>query len=157
MKKILSRKIACFVFIMFMMIVVSSCRFGSDPYGAVESGDFVYATKGVHGEKDDIAIIGLSEQGKKKEVLVFPNMIDGHRVVQFGSTFVLKSSGGIIIENAKKVYFCNLFIDYDFVKAWFEYDDDIVDVFIGGSGVNQHKDFGEFMCENATNFVDEYL
>lgn len=156
------KKIKIIFFLGLMIIIefmISACHFNNDPFNSVESGDFIYATNisCFNGKEDEVAIIGLSEQGKKKEIIVFPNMIDGHRVVAFGAKFGYENTGPIIIENAKKVYFCNLFIEYNNVKTYFEYKTNNIEIFIGGSGTKQHKPFGEFLDENSVNYVDEYL
>lgn len=92
-----------------MFNLVVSCKLNNDSFKSIEIGDFICATNitTFDGENDDVAIIGLSEEGKQKEVLIFPNMLDGHKVVKIGAQYVLKSSGPIESEMAKKVYFCN--------------------------------------------------
>lgn len=160
MKKILSRKIICFVFIMFMMIVVSSCHFNNDPYDSVESGDFIYAanTFCFNGKEGEVAIIGLSEQGKEKEVLVFPNMIDGYRVIAYGAKFGYRDTGPIVIEKAKKVYFCNLLIDYDCVKTVFKFNSFVLDeIYIGGVGKNSQMTYYDFIKKDISIYVDSFI
>ncbi len=107
MKKLIKKIISCLLLILGLYCI-SCCQLNSDPYDSVVYGDFIYSTyyKGFNGEEGDISIIGLSEEGKKKETIVFPNYLDGHRVVAFGATFALLDSGPIEITNAKKIYFC---------------------------------------------------
>lgn len=157
MKKKVFLKFNGFIVLVLLSLCMASCKFKTDPYGAVDSGDFIYATDGFRGDDEGwISIIGLSEQGKQKEVLVFPNMIDGHPVIQYGAQFVLKGSEPIEIENAKKVYFCNLFNDYDYVRTTFRYNRN-VEIFIGGSGTKQQNDFSEYMDKYVVHYVDGYL
>lgn len=146
--------------ILFLIIVMmtSSCRFNPDPFDTVVYGDFIYSkyTKGFNGEEGDISIIGLSEEGKKKEVLVFPNYLDGHRVVAFGNRMALKYTDPIEITNAKKIYFCNLFMNtWDFCISTFKYDESKhYEIFIGGAGRNSKSTVHDLFDYNATNYID---
>lgn len=40
----------------------------------------------------EITIIGLSDEGKQKDTLIFPVILDGFKVTQIGSTFGLKDN-----------------------------------------------------------------
>jgi hypothetical protein len=130
----------------------------SDPYDSVISGDFIYASN-IHrfsGEEGDIAIIGLSEEGKKKETLVFPNYLDGHRVVAFGAEFVLNYSGPIEITNAKKMYFCNPLFEegYHFLTS-FKYDpNNHYEIYIGGASYGYTSYLHDFVPENSVVYID---
>ena len=92
--------------LLLIFILLSSLRVGCknfDPFKPVISGDFTYTDQNC--KEGHRRIIGLSEQGKTKEVLVFPTRIDGFIVDGLGSTFALgKTSGEITITNAKKIY-----------------------------------------------------
>ena len=74
-----------------------------DKFNSVVSGDFVYTI--MFTDKGHCRIIGLSEEGNKKEVLVFPSMLDGYIVDGLGARYWKKSSKEIAITNAKKLYF----------------------------------------------------
>ena len=74
-----------------------------DKFNSVVSGDFVYTI--MFTDKGHCRIIGLSEEGNKKEVLVFPSMLDGYIVDGLGARYWKKSSKEITITNAKKLYF----------------------------------------------------
>jgi hypothetical protein len=76
-----------------------------DPYDSVISGDFVYTQWDM--SEGEIAIIGLSDEGKEKDTLIFPSILDGFRVTQIGSKFGLKDTGVLEIEIATKIYFTN--------------------------------------------------
>lgn len=56
--------------------VFAGCNF--DPWKSVTIGDFIYSTnqKSDSGDGCDYAIIGLSEEVKKKDTLVFPSFIE---------------------------------------------------------------------------------
>ena len=91
-----------FMSLMFIMFL-SGCK-NFDPFQSVISGDFMYTHR--DSEEGHCRIIGLSEEGKKKETIVFPSVIDGYIVDGVGASWAYgKSSGEIIITNAKKIYF----------------------------------------------------
>ena len=152
------RKVLNVIILLFVVLIISSCRFNPDPFDTVVYGDFIYSkyTKGFNGEEGDISIIGLSEEGKKKEVLVFPNYLDGHRVVAFGNELGLKPTDPIEITNAKKIYFCNLFMDtWDFCLTHFEYDKSKrYELFIGGADYNNLDSLHDIFEYNATHYLD---
>lgn len=156
------KKIKIIFFFGLMIIIefmISACHFNEDPYDSVESGDFIYATNTYcfSGKEGEVAITGLSEQGKKKEILVFPNMIDGHPIVAYGAKFGYENTGPITIENAKKVYFSNLFIDYDCVKTYFDYKVKDVEIFIGGVGRKSQMTYYSFIRKKVPIYVDSFL
>jgi len=152
------RKVLNVIILLFVVLIISSCRFNPDPFDTVVYGDFIYSkyTKGFNGEEGDISIIGLSEEGKKKEVLVFPNYLDGHRVVAFGNQIGLKPTDPIEITNAKKIYFCNMFVErYDYCNTHFEYDKSKqYEVYIAGAGRKMEYSLLGLFFENAINYVD---
>ena len=152
------RKVLNVIILLFVVLIISSCRFNPDPFDTVVYGDFIYSkyTKGFYGEEGDISIIGLSEEGKKKEVLVFPNYLDGHRVVAFGNQIGLKPTDPIEITNAKKIYFCNMFVErWDFCLTRFDYDKSKqYEVYIAGAGRKMEYSIIDLLCENAINYVD---
>lgn len=95
------------LFMVFTSLMLITCLVGCinyDPFKSVISGDFMYT----HSDSDEghCRIIGLSEEGKQKETIVFPAVIDGYIVDGLGASWTYgKSSGEIIIINAKKIYF----------------------------------------------------
>lgn len=97
-------KIFIFCLVIIVTLSLSSCKFDGDSFDSIVSGDFIYSKVGVKGD-NNIAIIGLSDEGKTKETLVFPATIDGYKVIQLGSNLGFKNSGTIVIDKAKTVYF----------------------------------------------------
>lgn len=96
----------CLLFFLVSALILSlvACSDG-DPYNSVVSGDFIYTEWDM--SEGEIAIIGLSDEGKEKEILIFPATLDGLKVTQIGSKFGLKDSGILEIEIATKIYFTN--------------------------------------------------
>lgn len=85
--------------------VFAGCDF--DPWKSVTIGDFVYSTnqKGDSGDGYDYAIIGLSEEGKQKDTLVFPSFADGHKIVSIGADFVKRTREKFAPKMRKKSIF----------------------------------------------------
>jgi hypothetical protein len=129
------KRIITLVFLLFTILSLTSCKLKDDPFNSVVSEDFIYSKVGVVGE-NNVAIIGLSEEGKSKETLVFPAMIDGYNVVKIGTYFVKKPSGKLIINKAKNVYFTS---NINHVKTEIEYDYDS-----NVEELNVFKPFNEF-------------
>lgn len=74
----------------------------------VINGDFVYAKFG-----DEASIMGISEEGKKKDTLVFQTKLDEYRVTSIGTQiFYHRYSDNLDIINPN-VYFCNAYVYYD--------------------------------------------
>lgn len=98
------KKLLTLIFSLLFIFVLAGCNNKFDPFKSVISGDFIYT----HLDSDEghCRIIGLSEEGNRKEVVVFPSILDGYIVDGLGASWAYgKSSGEIIITNAKKIYF----------------------------------------------------
>lgn len=95
-----------FVIFMSLMVIIPlvGCK-NFNPFKPVTSGDFIYTYSDNDSAEGHCRIIGLSEEGKQKEVIIFPSILDGYMVDGLGGTWALgRSSGDIIITNAKKIY-----------------------------------------------------
>lgn len=103
MKKIYYRKIIFFFFIAFFVATASSCSNGKI-FREIESGDWIYTTN--YCAEGHCALLGLSEAGKTKDVIVMPTMLDGLKVSFYGKHKGYKSSPDIVFDNCKKIY-CN--------------------------------------------------
>jgi len=111
------KKIVYIILLLLVCSLMTACD--EDPFKPVVSGDFIYSRVGVP-VKGTVAIIGLSEEGKTKETLVFPTEIDGYRVFMIGTSFFMhRSSGSIFIEHAKNVYYTS---QHDLVEVSIFYD-----------------------------------
>lgn len=91
--------IILFVFIIFSYLILDNTI---TPLTSFTSGDFICTTR--HCNNGYCRIIGLSEEGKKKEILVFPNVIKQYKVECIGIKDIFKKNN-IEITNAKKIYF----------------------------------------------------
>ena len=156
MKNIVKKLIESIV-IALSITFFSSCRTNYDPYGLVVSGDFIYATnyKCFQGKEGEISIVGLSEEGKQKEILIFPNYIDGHKVVAYGAEYGYKWTGLIEIPSAKKIYFCTLDITASpKYNAGFNYlFEGTIELFIGS------KDLYDYITHRSKtiNYIDDSI
>ena len=97
------KKMYLVILTIFVILMSSSCK-NDDPFHAKESGDWIY-TIDVCGE-GECAILGLSEIGKTREIIVFPTEIEGLKVVKYGKQKGYKFSPDIVFDNCKKIY-CN--------------------------------------------------
>lgn len=124
MKKVLS----VFIVLLFS-IFITSCASKDDPFRSVVSGDFVYSKVGVSDPEHNVAIIGLSDEGKMKETIVFPTTIDGYIVSEIGTQLIKRPSGSIVFTNAKNIYFPAInFRTYN----EFQYDENVIfNIYIG--------------------------
>jgi len=80
--------------LMVLMIGLSLISCGKGPKRFV-SGDFVYTKWEC--DEGEVRIIGLSEEGQKKETLIFPAMIDGYVVYSIGVRFGFKIINDVVI------------------------------------------------------------
>lgn len=125
------KKCVSFIILTITILMISSCKLNNDPFNVIIEGDFVFSTSGC-GEK--IAIIDLSEEGKKKETLVFPTEANGRIVRGIGAQFMMKTSGHIEIDCATKIY---IPAGYTSTKELLEYsyenEDTVVNLFLADS------------------------
>ena len=103
MKKIYYKKIISLFLIAFFVATTSSCSNGK-LFREIESGDWIYTTN--YCAEGHCALLGLSETGKTKDVIVMPTMLDGLIVYLYGNQKGYKSSPDIVFDNCKKLY-CN--------------------------------------------------
>lgn len=88
-----------------LMLFMSSCTSKKgDRFHSQESGDWIYTTYHCGG---NCHILGLTEAGKEKTVLVVPTEIEGHPVSAFGKHIGYSYSPEIVFENCQKLYFNN--------------------------------------------------
>ncbi|WP_162849139.1 InlB B-repeat-containing protein [Haploplasma axanthum] len=95
------KKIILAIILVFISMTLISCK---GRYYPRESGDFLYTKLGVVNPDVNLAIVGLSEEGKKKETLIFPTILDGFHAKFIGTRFA-SGNKPIEISNAKSVYF----------------------------------------------------
>lgn len=81
--------------------------------GLITNGDFIYIESG-----NKASIMGISEEGKKKDTLVFQTKFDEYIVNSFGKRFIGQYLDKIDITNPN-VYFCNA---YDYDGVYMNYD-----------------------------------
>ena len=103
------KKIINLIMIFSVVFMLKSCFPNGDVFRSKVCGDFVYSHLAVSDPKNNVAIIGLSEEGKKKETIIFPTSLDGYNVKKVDTYFFKRSSGPIIFTNTKNIYFTNLF------------------------------------------------
>lgn len=103
MKKIYYKRLISLFFIVFFVATASSCRNGK-LFREIESGDWIYTTN--YCADGHCALLGLSETGKTKDVIVMPTMLDGLIVYLYGNQKDYRSSPNIVFDNCKKLY-CN--------------------------------------------------
>ena len=142
MKKLL------FIFSFVFIIFAKSCQINN--YDFIESGDFMYEIVTPKNDEVDrepfVRIMGLSETGKEKEVIIVPQFIDGMEVKEIGRKLYLTIEGDWESEKLKKVY-----IPFLPCKMWrVVYPDDCPNYETTLLIVN------EIPYENSTN-VDVYI
>lgn len=140
------RKILSVFFIVYFLLFLTACNL-YDPFRSVVSGDFVYSKVGVSDPEHNVAIIGLSDEGKMKETIVFPTTIDGYIVSEIGTQLIKRPSGSIVFTNAKNIYFPAInFRTYN----EFQYDDNAsLNIYVGGYKRPEMKIFSGVV--NITN------
>ncbi|MCV2231969.1 InlB B-repeat-containing protein [Paracholeplasma manati] len=149
MKKIL------ILFVTVLMLSLVGCSDG-DPYDSIVSGDFIYTKWSM--SEGEIAIIGLSDEGKQKDTLIFPFMLDGFKVTQIGSTFGLKDSGPLIIESANNIYFANSIINVETSIEYLQNNDDIiVNVYLGGLNFDSRMYAWTYNIPNSKVYLEESI
>ena len=130
------KKILCIILLALLCFFSTGCLLvkyirNRDQFNRVASGDFVYST--ISSDEGHCRIIGLSEEGSKKEVLVFPAILDGYIVDGLGAQFWLKDSGEIVITNAKKLYFpTNYYVSHSWLDFQTNYDKEEISAYIAG-------------------------
>ena len=88
-----------------LMLFMSSCTSKKgDRFHSQESGDWIYTT---YHCGNNCHILGLTEAGKEKTILVVPTEIEGHPVSAFGKHIGYSYSPEIVFENCQKLYFNN--------------------------------------------------
>lgn len=129
------RKLFLLTVICFSTVLLSSCRRSNDPFKSKVSGDFVYSHRQVANAHENVAIIGLSEEGQAKETIVFPTEIDGFKVQQLGTFDVKRRSGPIIFKNAKNIYFSS-FHTQPITSFEYHYNENVeeLNIFLGTRG-----------------------
>ncbi len=96
------KKMYLVILTIFVILMSSSCK-NDDPFHAKESGDWIYTIDSC-GE-GNCAILGLTEVGKNKEVIVLPTEINDYKVNRYGKRKGYLFSPDIVFDNCKKLYF----------------------------------------------------
>ncbi len=105
-----------------------------NPYGVKVHGDFIYAEQ----HSNEITIVDLSKEGKKRDTLVFPSVIDGKPVVGIGATHPRiwgPNSSSIVIDMATNVYFPSNYV-YDYTRITYGGDMENRNIFLGNFEVS---------------------
>ncbi|HAX03496.1 MAG: hypothetical protein A2Y45_09970 [Tenericutes bacterium GWC2_34_14] len=147
----------CLLFLLVTVLILSlvACSDG-DPYDSVVSGDFVYTQWDM--SEAEIAIIGLSDEGKVKDTLIFPSILDGFRVTQIGSTFGLNNSGPLRIERANNIYFANSIINVNTSIEYLQNNDEIIiNVYLGGLNFDSRMYAWTYNIPNSKVYLEESL
>ena len=97
------KKMYLVILTIFVILMSSSCK-NDDPFHAKESGDWIYTNDGF--AKGHCGILGLTEAGKTREIIVLPTEIDGLKVVRYGKRKGYLFSPDIVFDSCKKLY-CN--------------------------------------------------
>lgn len=137
------RKILSLFFIVYFLLFLTACNL-DDPFRSVVSGDFVYSKVGVSDPEHNVAIIGLSDEGKTKETIVFPTTIDGYRLSEIGTQFFKRPSGSIVFTNAKNIYFPA--INFRTYNEFQYYDNATLNIYVG----SRHAD-SDIYSNSKTN------
>lgn len=125
------KKIIILIAVLSLVFMLTSCFPNGDYFRSKVSGDFVYSHASVSNPDENVAIIGLSEEGKKKETIVFPTSLDGYNVSKVGAYLVKRSSGPIVFTNARNIYFTNLLFK---TSSSFDFDKyEQINVYVGSS------------------------
>lgn len=92
------------LFIIGGIIIFTGCK-NLDSFKPITSGDFIYTCNDNDSDEGHCRIIGLSDEGKQKEVIIFPTVLDGYIVDGLCASWALgRPSGDVIITNAEKIY-----------------------------------------------------
>ena len=67
-----------------VVFMLKSCFPNGDVFRSKVCGDFVYSHASVSDPSNNVAIIGLSEEGKKKETIIFPTSLNSYNVKKVG-------------------------------------------------------------------------
>lgn len=153
------KKIFLFFSNLLALLSLCSCKFVEDMFSyenlfePVECGDFIYTTSML---RDGYCkLIGISEEGAKKETLVFPAILDDFLVDNIGHQVGYHSSYTVLITNAKNVYFPSVYIQPDIIG--YELDDEHkINIYAANSSRSIYVDV-EYR-ENTNIFItyDEY-
>ncbi len=141
-----------FLLVCFLLTGCKKCN--NDVFDSITSGDFIYSTKNCN--KGSCRIINLSIEGEKKEILVFPSIIDGYIVDCIGSKHNFKLSEPIVITNAKKIYFPSSYNIYDDVSILYEPNyEDVATVYITSRYSNDYAKTLEYEKRIYNEFCDK--
>lgn len=106
------------VVLLFCCVLLSGCLTAAERFDHKTYGDFVYIVVQINDEGKIIArysenkncvesyinIIGLSEEGRTKEIVIVPQFIDGLETLQIGDKFFQNKGGSWKSRVLKKVY-----------------------------------------------------
>lgn len=148
------KKMYLVILTIFVILMSSSCK-NDDPFHAKESGDWIYTIDDC-GE-GHCAILGLSEIGKSKEIIVLPTEIEGLKVSKYGNKKGYLRSDDIVFEKCKKLY-CNSLVLT--VLASFANDGEFIDVFLPDKYSQLHELYYSFYDDDNANLFfsfDSYM
>ena len=104
--RIKMKKIIMIMYMCLFFMLLSSCSNG----GATHvSGDFQYK---INTKTDEVMLIGFSDEGKEKETIVLPTLIDGKKVTTIGykEWTILSSGDGLRTSNFSGASYNNIYI-----------------------------------------------
>jgi len=110
-ERIKMKKIIMIMYMCLFAMLLSSCSNG----GATHvSGDFQYK---INTKTDEVMLIGFSDEGKEKETIVLPTLIDGKKVTTIGHKVwnLLSSGDGARTADFSGASYENIYI-HSFIK-----------------------------------------
>ena len=102
-----------------------------------EIGDFIYAG-GKNIYNNEVYIIGLSKTGKKKNTIIFPEILKNYHVRSLGAYISSEFTSGVIEINAKNVYYPNYYYENQTLKI--KYGSNVDNVFITSKEIKVYID-----------------
>ena len=110
--------------LLVLMVLFLICLIGCNPmgfYDYYEDGDFVFAYSKDDIESQELSLYGLSEEGKKKEYLIFPEEYNGQRVDKFGVTIPAFGGGVFYRDDLKSSILKKIFINFNLKNVYDDY------------------------------------
>ena len=100
------KKIIMIMYMCLFVIFLSSCSNGGTTH---ISGDFQYK---INTKTDEVMLIGFSDEGKEKETIVLPTLIDGKKVTTIGHKvwYLISSGDGTWTADFSGASYKNLYI-----------------------------------------------
>ncbi len=114
------KKIGLLVLMVLFIVCLTSC----DPmgfYNYYEDGDFVFAYSKDDIETQSLSLYGLSEEGKKKEYLIFPEEHNGRKIDGFGVVLSTFYGGMYYRDDFNSSILKKIFVNFEFTGVYNRY------------------------------------